>query len=370
MLLGEPMGKVANGVAIRDGDRGGIPVPVQIRVVRGSASWRRTKRRTWGLGDRSVNYVDYTLTRLADESLRAAVFDQNALAQLLSAAYDADALPLDGPFTAVFDQMFMGLTVPRRVTLEGTWGDLGSPQRREGRFTLQGFGMDSGVRVDALWRGAIVARTSSSASRIDRVVSTWPDPDGIDDQIVADLGSLPGSAVQLEAERRKRFVARVRLGMRQPEALDDPTFDRWLHSIGARDVTDLMTRFRNQLLTGAFQVAFTDPADEVPAPRPLPVSAAILVRDQPLDLAQLLADSKLVREDLEQSGAERPLTVGSVGRYAIVVVWILPENIFDDADWPGGDTGTDAADKNRKRRVAAGRWRAREGIGLVTTTRP
>ena len=316
-----------------------------------------------------MNFVDFTLTRLADESLRASLFSENALEQLLSAAYDTDSIPLDGPFTAVFEQMFIGLYVPRRVTLEGRWGDITSPDRREGRFTLHGFGIDAGVRVDAFWRGAIVARTRRSSSRVASVVSTWPDLDldGIDAQIVAEAGSLPGSSVALEAERRRRFIERVRSGMRQPDALDDAALDRWLSSIGARDVTDVMTRLRPQLLTGAVQVAFTNPADEVPAPRPLPVTAAILVRDKPIDVAQLLADSKRVREDLELLGAERPRSPGERGQYATLVVWMVPESVFDDPDWPGGETDINAADKNVKRRIAAGRWLAREGIGLVTT---
>src|SRR5215813_6188508 len=34
MLLGEPVRKVADGVTIRDGDRGRIPVPFEIRAIR------------------------------------------------------------------------------------------------------------------------------------------------------------------------------------------------------------------------------------------------------------------------------------------------------------------------------------------------
>jgi hypothetical protein len=311
-----------------------------------------------------VNYVDSTLTRLADESLRASLFDQEALGQLLAAAYDLDAMAVETPFTAIFDQVVIGVHVPRRLTLEGRWGDISSPERREGRFTVDGFGAGSPVRIDAFWRGAIVARTSLASSRVERVVSAWPDAHGIDDEIVDTLGSLPENPATLETERRSRLIARVRSGLRQPEALDDAAFDRWLRSIGARDVTDVMTRLSNQVLTGALQVEFSAPNEQPPAPRPLAISAAILIRDQPLDVAGLMADSKRMREDLESFSAE--LTPADAGTGTPLVIWMVPQSVFDDADWPGGEGGSNDEERNRNRRAAAGRWLAREGIGLVT----
>jgi hypothetical protein len=43
VLLGEPMRKVSNGVEIRTGDRGGIPVALQIRDVRGRIRAQHTR---------------------------------------------------------------------------------------------------------------------------------------------------------------------------------------------------------------------------------------------------------------------------------------------------------------------------------------
>jgi hypothetical protein len=45
---------------------------------------------------------------------------------------------------------------------------------------------------------------------------------------------------------------------------------------------------------------------------------------------------------------------------------MVPETTFDDADWPGADQpGLSEAQRRVRRRIDAGRWLAREGIGLV-----
>jgi hypothetical protein len=75
-------------------------------------------------GRTPVSYVDFTITRLADESLRASLFDQDALEHILQAAYHREAMTLDGPYIAVFEQVVIGLSVPRRLVIEGRWGDV------------------------------------------------------------------------------------------------------------------------------------------------------------------------------------------------------------------------------------------------------
>lgn len=313
-----------------------------------------------------MDYVDFTLVRLADEASRAALFDQVALEQLALTAYDTDTMQLGGPFTAVFDEVVVGLSVPRRGAAELAWGPVSGGERHEGRVTLLGATSDAGVRVDALWRGAVVARAVSALSRIERAITAWPTTSGIDQEIIAALGSLPANPAALETERRTRLVARVEVGMRQPDVLTDAQFDGWLRDLGATSVGDLMARFANQTGTAVTQVTFSAPPTDRPSPRRLPVAIAILVRDWPMKVAQLLADSKLVREHLRELGVERAREAGTIVRQSLVVAWMLPDATFDDPDWPGGDSGT-PEQRRRARCAAAGKWLAREGIGLVTT---
>src|SRR6476620_5262700 len=132
---------------------------------------------------RVVNYVDYTLVRLADDGLRRALFDQDALEQLTFAAYDADAMALGPPYSAIFDELVAGVSMPHRSTAEAVWNLSSGSDRRDGRVTLFGLGSDPRIRVDALWRGALVARAVSPLSRITRAITGWSNTGGLDEEI-------------------------------------------------------------------------------------------------------------------------------------------------------------------------------------------
>jgi hypothetical protein len=314
-----------------------------------------------------LNYVDYTLVRLADETSRSALFDQAGLEQITSAAYDADAMALGPPYSAIFDELSVGVFIPCRTTAEAAWGPASGVDRREGRMTLFGLSSVPRVRVDALWRGALVAQAVSPMSRIARLNIDWSTTGGIDAEIIHDLGSLPSDPATLESERRSRLMARLAAGFQQPAALTDAAFDNWLHDLGAASAGDLIARYADQLNSGAIQIEFSAPTGAAPASRRLPLSAAVLVRDQPLDVAQLLADSKLVRDQLDDLGVQPTPDPDSIRRHAAVIIWMIPDSVFDDKNWPGGDGASSDDAARQLRRQTAGRWLAREGIGLVTT---
>ena len=314
-----------------------------------------------------MNYVDYTLVRLADDGLRPALFDQDALEQLTFAAYDADAMALGPPYSAIFDELVAGLSMPHRSTAEAVWNLSSGSDRRDGRVTLFGLGSAPRIRVDALWRGALVARAVSPLSRITRAITGWSNTGGLDEEIARLPGGLPTNPTALETARRSHLLARLRAGLQQPDALSAVAFDRWLGQFGVNTVGELIARYADQIATAGAQVRFAAPPDEPASPRRLPVSAAILVRDRPLDIAQLLADSKLVRDQLDDLGVTHRSEPDAVARHAALVIWMIPDATFDDRDWPGGEDAPSESAANQLRRQVAGRWLAREGIGLVTT---
>jgi len=309
-----------------------------------------------------MNFVDFALIRLAQKETRASIFDQDSLEQIVAAGYADEVSGLAGPYSGSFDEFLVGVPIPRRATIDGHWGPITSMEGTEVQLALAGVGRASTVRVDALWRGSIVARTSPANSRIRQVVSAWPDTDGIDRDIVAALGSLPADPAALERERRTRFLVLVRALVGEPAALTDVWLDDWLHRIGAESIGDLMTRNRGQLLTGALQIAFADPSDTPASPRSLPLSVAILIRDAPLSIADLLAESKMIREHLLESGVERAADQTISRRAPLVVVWLVPSAVFDDADWPGADPVV--------RRRAAAAWLGAEGIAVAALSKP
>ena len=315
-----------------------------------------------------MNYVDATLIKLADSATRVEQFDSLALEQLVAAGYDTEAMTVEGPFQPLFDEFRLGLPPPRLGVIEGVWNPVGGVERTEARFQLSGIGNDSGmVRVDAFWRGNIVARTVPETSLIQEVQIARPDLGTIDAEIEADLGALPTEEQALEEQRRARFLTRVRNGLNQPTVLTDEVLDNLLSRAGATSVGDFLTGFHSTAHTSAVQVTFSPPSTAAPSPKPLPIAAALLIRDAGFSVAQLLMESKMVREQIKPLGLERQRDPSLRLREPVLVVWVIPITVFDDPDWPGA-TGTLSVDQARRaRRVAAGQWLAAEGIGLVAT---
>jgi len=310
-----------------------------------------------------MNFEDSVFVRLADTTTRSPLFDQPALEQILAAAYD---IQVQGPFNALFDQFEMGYALSQQGIIEGMWGGVGSPDRMQARLLTANLGGTPPGRIDALWRGAIVARVAPANSRITAAETRTPDLENIDADVVAALGALPGDPLLLEQERRQRVLARIRATLDQPDAFTENSFDRWLATVGAASTGDLLARFRMTAYSSAMRVAFAPSAPLAPTPIRLPITAAVLVRDSAnLAIGQWLADSKTLAERLQNTGIETPHDPALRPRHAVLVIWIVPDTLFDDADWPGGGAGNAAAQR-AIRRAAAGTWLAREGIGLVT----
>jgi hypothetical protein len=304
-----------------------------------------------------VNFSDKVLIALADPTQRVSLFDQTALEQIASAGYDALRMTLEGPFNAVFEDFQLGLSVPRTGTLEGQWGLLGASERTGASFNLSGTGATP-LMVAAFWRGSIVAQVAAPAARITAVRAAWPDAAGIDREIVADLGMLPADPAALEAERRARLIAHFKAAVSNPDVVSDAVLDGLLARAGADNVNAFFDRRSRVAAAGAVQVTISEEAPQPPSPKPLPVAAAILVRESAAGLAQLLSDSRMAREQLESSALGRPEDSSLRMLRSLLVIWILPAATFEDADWPGADAAA--------RRLAAGQWLAREGIGLAT----
>ena len=125
-----------------------------------------------------MDFVDSTLLALADDGTRAGVFDPAALEQLLAAAYDVDAIgPIQGTLTPVFDKLELGCPAPPVAVAEGATQ---SPAARiEVRARIVGLPDEGALRVDAVWRGSILARYAQGNDRVVDVSMTWPDPNAV-----------------------------------------------------------------------------------------------------------------------------------------------------------------------------------------------
>jgi hypothetical protein len=319
-------------------------------------------------GGPAVNFVDATFVRLADPASRAGVFDEVALEQLVRAAYDADSLGVEGPFQPLFEEFRLGPSPRAPGLVEGVWNPVGGVARTELNLRVLGLAGDPTPRVDALWRGAIVTRVAVGGGRIADVEVAWPSPSGIDDQIVADLGALPDDPAVLEAERRRRFLDRLEAAAAQPQVVGEAALDAWLARLGVATVGDLLAA-TGVAAGGAVQITFDNGGPVQPTPRPLPLTALLLVREAGFSVAELVSESTALRERVGALGLERPADATLPRRSPILVVWVVPPEVFDDPDWPGGESGT-PEERRAARRAAAGAWLAGEGIGLATAAPP
>jgi hypothetical protein len=279
-----------------------------------------------------MNFVDSVVVRLAGDATRASLFDDVSLAQLLSAQYDTNVVQVSAPYSPVFDQLELGVSLP----------DAGGANQ---------------VRVDGFWRGRIVARTAVGGAVVDEVHSAWPDGHNIHPHMVGALGALPRDPATLEQERRQRYKALLKAGMAQADALTDDVFNGVLTAAGVASVGELLAAQCTRALA-ALRIHFTEGSATL-VPTPLPVSFALLVRDSP-SIADLLSASKAVRALLAPTGNGLPSDPKRQIRFNLGVAWLVPLTLFDDPGWPGADRDA--------RRTAAGAWLAREGIGLVTAS--
>ncbi|ESA32891.1 hypothetical protein N836_24190 [Leptolyngbya sp. Heron Island J] len=251
-----------------------------------------------------MNYKDKILVSLTDDTSRLQLFNDQSLEQLVAAAYEVDQMNIEGPYQPIFEELQFGFSVPKLGVLDGMWSPVGGGEKVEARFQVSGLGDGSSVWVDALWRGAIVARTVPANSKITAVQNEWTEVETSDGKVQQ----------------------------------------------------------------GAVQVTFAPPDNSAPSPKRLPITAALLIRDEGFSVTDLLSESKHIREQLISEGIQTKRDPDLPRRKPpLLVAWIIPGKVFDDADWPGGTAGMDATALRDARRDTAGKWLAQEGIGLVVT---
>ena len=315
-----------------------------------------------------MDFASRVIARLGDPTTRTGLFDELALRQLVRAAY-TEAAAVDAPFSPIFDQLDLGVTPKASGTVEGVWGAAGGSSRTEAMFRVAGIGQAPGARIDAVWRGGIVARTIAQNDRVADVAVAWPTTAGIDEELVA-AGGLPADPVALEAARRARYLARIRADMNHGPALSDGALDKWLHRLGASSVGELVARDAATRSGAVTTVTFNEAPAVAPTPLTLPFSAVLLIRDEQTSLADLMAATREAWQQVRDDGFDQKPDVPWPIHNELVVAWLLPAAVFDDDHWPGDTAGLTNAEARELRRTAAGNWLADQGIGLVAIDLP
>ena len=118
-----------------------------------------------------MEFDDAVLVRLADPAARANLFDQDALAQVLAVGYDHPEL--EGPYSAVFDEVRVGVDLAPAVTLDGAVQRLGDAVRHQVTASIAGLADPAVPRLTGLWRGAVVARARPAQDRVTTLTQVW-----------------------------------------------------------------------------------------------------------------------------------------------------------------------------------------------------
>lgn len=302
-----------------------------------------------------MNFVDVAILKCATAAGRAGLLDQDCLAQMVQAAFDVTAFPVQEPYALTVDTLDLGLELARPALVQGSYTAIPGATPADLRLRIDGFSPLQPLRVDALWRGVLIARQVPQDDRITATAGGFASL-AIDRAIIADLGALPASPASLEAERRRRLLARLRLNAVEPDAIDDATLGRMFAAAGVPDAASLLAARGNAEL-GAFHISFSAAAAVAPVPVSLPVTVAVLARDAPLQISALLAESRSIRAALADDPSVQPAAAAIRRRTPILVLWTIPATLLDDPGWPGADRPA--------RRAAAADLLAGQGIALA-----
>lgn len=303
-----------------------------------------------------MEFSDTILLELATAAGRGALLDQAALGQMISAAFDLSVAPVQGPFSLTVETLDLGLDITRPGLIEGSFSATPGSVPANIRIRVEGLAFAPPPRVDALWRGTLIARRVPQDDMVAGVSGGFILLD-LDRAIVAELGALPATPAALETARRRVLLARLRDGAAQPGALNDAAVDHMLAAAGVADASGLLAG-RGTAELGAFRLAFTAAAVAPPVPVTLPVTVAVLVREAPLRLSALLAESRSIRAALADDPSVQPAPAPIRRRVPVLLLWVIPGALLDDAGWPGADRAA--------RRSAAADLLSGQGIALAT----
>ena len=308
-----------------------------------------------------MHFTDKTLLGFADPATAAAPFSEEALKAVIEASYGVPAAGLIGTPVPRFDQLEFAPFGGQAATEVS--GEHHAIHRGDPSGPLAS-GLNA--RIDVLWTGAITVSAAFPRAAIGVGSATAPDLSGVDDAIPAPLPTDPEA---LEAARRAVVLARLQAWAEDPAAVMDDTLDAWLARSGLASVSEFLERAAAAAVPmRRFVLSFTPlPGTAAPAPVTFPVAAAALIRDvtaADFRLADLLQASRVAQARLDLEGVA-PKDGGEnlpTGRAA--TLWLVDAGWFDDADWPGGTSGSAAARRAARITRATG-WLAAQGIALV-----
>jgi len=312
-----------------------------------------------------VDFTDKQLMAFAEPATSAALFSDRSLRSVVTASYAVPSSSVVPPLSAALDHL--------------EFGNLRTDTRTEIQHTGYAIQYGAGVsdrapgaveRVDVLWRGAVGATSSFERATIGVESGGWLSLDDVDGSIPAPRPTDPDG---LESARRKVVLDRIKALASRPDQVPEDLLDHWLVEAGEPSLTAFLASDPAAMVPlGELALSFASvPGTDVARLVRFPVAAAILIRD-PGDagfrVADFLAASQRILAQMRIEGIEPEAGSEDLPRGRPIVAWVVPDDWFDDDDWPGGDSGNNAA-RRADRIDRASKWLTPQGIALVPARR-
>ncbi|WP_404385369.1 hypothetical protein [Caenispirillum salinarum] len=313
-----------------------------------------------------MDFDDRKLLAFTDPEARATVLSPDILRAVVHAAYRIPPDALGAEVAAHFDSLEYGrFRAETRTEIQQSGYSI--------RFGEQDPGASPASRpdVDLLWRGAV-----TTSIRLERaVVGVRTSPTVRITDLDLDLPDPPPRDTRaLDQARRAALLERLRAAAIDPDAMTEAVIDSWVSKMGADSLSEALSWGQDHgVPLHRIALSFTPIAgSDVARARRFPVAAAVLIRDPVQDgfrLADFLRASHTVLEQMKVQGVEPPEGDEDLPQGRPVVLWLVPEDWFDDGAWPGGEDAARPADARQARITHATSWLAGQGIALAPVGR-
>jgi hypothetical protein len=126
-----------------------------------------------------MTFADRIVIALGDPGVRTSLLDDDALAAIVAAGYDASSLGTTGPYVALFNTLELAPDLSAAPTLDGTWMPLDGGARVDAHLAIRNLGDPAAPAVAATWAGSISAKAVVGDARVSQVAQAWSRVDGM-----------------------------------------------------------------------------------------------------------------------------------------------------------------------------------------------
>ncbi|MFC3077462.1 hypothetical protein ACFODL_05100 [Phenylobacterium terrae] len=311
-----------------------------------------------------MHFEDRTLVRMADPASREALFSPVVAERLLSAAFGPNPL-LTQPFSASVTHVALGVSAGAGPSLRGHWRFPDGRPGGDAEAVVLGLAAASGV-LPAIVDGLVAATMSPVTGRIAEVSGRTAE--------LPRLEALDAGATAAERADPARLESRRRLQLAKAVAgagLDDAdarlVADQWLSAAGAGSVAELLEAAAGPAGVERLSLKYEFTEPQAPAQQAARFVAGVVISDLAGPEPSLLEILRISR-DLQRAIMATGRSTGPLGGLQPLrpapVIWFVPAQSFEDADWPGPAGGSNAQ-RASARQARAAAWLADQGVALA-----